>query len=200
MPMWLDEPINLIVNHPDSIPTGINQVDITVTDSRAPVQNALVCLMSKLGEIYEYDYTDAAGLVSFNINPTMADTMWVTTTAMNHLPYEGFCRIYNAIAIEEKPKNANTFKFDLLVPRPNVFSQKTIISYTLDKDCRTSLIVYNALGQKLGYLVANTEQTKGKYSINWKGELNNKRLSAGIYFLKLANSTNEVMKKLVIVE
>ncbi len=199
MPMWLDEPIALIVDHPNSIPTGISQVTITVTDSRAPVENALVCLMSKMGEIYEYGYTDVGGQVTFTINPTQPDTLWITTTAKNHLPDESFAGIH-AVGIEEIPENDAAFTFSLSNPRPNVFTKKTIIEYCIDEESEVYLSVYNALGQNVGYLVDGTMHQKGRYLINWGGSFKERNLTSGVYFLKLTSGKNTAVRKILILE
>ena len=48
-----------------------------------------MCLF-KNDEVYVNGYTDAQGEAILSINPTTPDTMWVTVTGHNYIPYEGY--------------------------------------------------------------------------------------------------------------
>jgi hypothetical protein len=87
MPLWTEVPMNLTVSYPAAVPVGFQNVNISVMSSGSPVDNALVCLQ-KGSETYASDYTNAAGLVTLSVNPTSPGAMYITVTAMNHLPYE----------------------------------------------------------------------------------------------------------------
>ncbi len=41
-------------------------------------------------------------------------------------------------------------------------------------------------------------QEAGKYLIVWDGTVDNRRLVNGVYFLKLTNGENEVIKKILV--
>ncbi|HEC77716.1 MAG TPA: hypothetical protein ENI34_01060 [candidate division WOR-3 bacterium] len=195
MPMWLDTPLELFVDHPDSITTTQNEILITVTDSRAPVPNALVCLMSKQGEIYEYDYTDANGQVLFTINPTIPDTLWVTTTAKNHLPYEGYSIIYEGNPGVEEESSSGVFT--LTTPCPSIIDKSVIINYSIPERNDVCITVLDVTGRNLGTLV-NCRQKKGRHILVWDGTINTGKLSAGIYFLKLRCGCRTAVKKIII--
>jgi hypothetical protein len=87
MPLWTDVPQNLTVNFPSVIPMGAQDVNVLVTSSGSPLQNALVCLL-KGDETYASGYTNAAGVAVLSINPLSPGTMYITVTALNHYPYE----------------------------------------------------------------------------------------------------------------
>ncbi|UCD05510.1 MAG: hypothetical protein JSV98_10445, partial [candidate division WOR-3 bacterium] len=87
MPVWTDVPQNLTVNFPAAIPLGSQNVNIVVTSSGSPVDNALVCLQ-KGGEAYSSGYTNTAGLVTLSVFPNSPGGMDITVTAQNHYPYE----------------------------------------------------------------------------------------------------------------
>lgn len=92
MPIWTDTPQNLMVEHPDSIPIGESLFPVTVNSS--PLSEASVCLMNQSG-LYEQGITGANGQISFSIQPTTQETLWVTVTAHNHLPYEGYTTVFS---------------------------------------------------------------------------------------------------------
>ena len=89
MPIWTDTIKTLVVTHPETFPVTASTFDVHVEKATGgPVDNAYVCLW-KGDEIYETDYTDFLGDVSFEITPTSLGDMYVTVTAQNFVPYPG---------------------------------------------------------------------------------------------------------------
>ncbi|MCK4233850.1 T9SS type A sorting domain-containing protein [candidate division WOR-3 bacterium] len=86
--IWTAIPTALVVSHSPDVPLGPSNFTVTVTDSKAPVEGALVCAM-KDSETWISDYTDASGQVTLSITPTTPGTLYVTVTAHDFLPYEG---------------------------------------------------------------------------------------------------------------
>jgi hypothetical protein len=195
MPMWFDEPLPLTVLHPDSLQAGVNEMTISVTDARAPVEHALVCLMGA-GDVYAYDYTDANGEVTFTINATEDDTLWITTTALNHLPDESFAAVY-AVGVEEK-STSNRFAFSLSEPSPTIVTERTLIRFSLDCDGIIYLSVYNVAGQNIGHIIAGETKRRGTYSIDWDGTVQGKRLAAGVYYVRLTGPQATHITKVIL--
>ena len=84
-----DTPKQLEVSYSPVIPQGSSNLTVNVRSDAVPVKNALVCLF-KNDEVYVNGYTDAQGEAILSINSTTADTMWVTVTGHNYVPYEGY--------------------------------------------------------------------------------------------------------------
>ncbi|OQX54361.1 MAG: hypothetical protein B5M53_05885, partial [Candidatus Cloacimonas sp. 4484_209] len=87
--IWTAVPTNLNVTHAANVPIGPSDLTVTVTNAKAPVAGALVCAM-KGTETWVSDFTDANGQVTLSICPTSPGTLYVTVTAHDYLPYEGF--------------------------------------------------------------------------------------------------------------
>ncbi len=85
--MYTGVPKPLTVIHDTIIQTGPQTYSVLVFQSGNPVANALVCAMMD-STIYQYGYTNSAGLVSFTIYSPSQGVMSVTVTARNCLPYE----------------------------------------------------------------------------------------------------------------
>ncbi len=82
-------PKSITVEHPTAIPTGGNYITVRVTDYNGqPLSGALVSLF-KTNEVKNTGYTDGSGLVSLAIKPTTSDTMFITVTKHNRIPYCG---------------------------------------------------------------------------------------------------------------
>ncbi len=79
---------------------------------------------------------------------------------------------------------------------PNPFNSSTTISYSISKDDRVSLKVYNMLGNEIVTLV-NVYQKKGKHTVSFQTTA----LSSGIYFyrLQVGNHLSE-MKKMILLK
>jgi len=94
--MWTNVPDSLIVLH-DTTVSGATNFTVTVyeKDGVTPVESAYVCLWCKLDdEMYVRGYTDVSGTVTLSITPSISnDTMWVTVTKHNYLPYEGYALV-----------------------------------------------------------------------------------------------------------
>ncbi len=95
---WTDIPDNIIVTHNVTVPPGGSNFTVTVKDDDGitPLEDALVCcwIPNQSPEMHVSDYTDAAGMVILTVSPmTAGDTMYVTVTKHNYLPYEGYALV-----------------------------------------------------------------------------------------------------------
>ena len=87
--------------------------------------------------------------------------------------------------IDESDNIINEYKLEQNYPNP--FNPTTNINFNIPVAGKTSLIVYNILGQKVAELV-NKELSVGKHSVKFNGA----NLSSGLYFYKL--QSNDFMK------
>jgi len=91
--LWTDTPCSLDVQHPEFVP--YRQFDFVVTvigvDKQLPINSAFVCIAGKGdSSVYVLDTTDVNGEAQFSIDPqVLNDTLFVTVTGRNLLPYEG---------------------------------------------------------------------------------------------------------------
>jgi hypothetical protein len=80
---------------------------------------------------------------------------------------------------------------------PNPFSQSTGIRFSLTKDSRINVSVYNVKGQKVKEL-ANSILKSGYNSINWDGtDSENKPVCNGVYFYKVMTQVKTLTGKLL---
>ncbi len=83
--MYEQVPAQLDAQFASPINIGIQNFTVTVRSGSNPVSGALVCLW-KGSEVYTRNYTNAAGQVTFSINPTTPGYLYVTATKPNYLP------------------------------------------------------------------------------------------------------------------
>ncbi len=93
-------PKAISVSHPASLPFGVNHIEINVVDgSSNPVEGAYATLVKGYGaseEVFEVGKTDAAGNVFLSFDATTLDTMFVTVSGRNLIPYQGHVMITQA--------------------------------------------------------------------------------------------------------
>jgi hypothetical protein len=103
MPVWTDNPKDLIAYYPDAIPANI-PVDFTVLVKNSEgnsVLNALVTLYKSPPEVYQSQLTNAEGKAYFSLNVYSTGIMKVTVIKHNYIPYQG---------------NVQVFEFDVNIP------------------------------------------------------------------------------------
>ncbi|MCD6594768.1 hypothetical protein J7L68_03745, partial [bacterium] len=99
LPMWTAGagPDHMLVTHAATVPMGASVFSVNVKDDDGitNLQNALVTCWCKYDNtMYVRQYTNASGNANLNVSPAMAvDTMWVTVTKQNYIPYEGYAVI-----------------------------------------------------------------------------------------------------------
>jgi hypothetical protein len=86
--VWSEKPKTLTVTKPDSVPTGIQVVRVTVKNGNTPVKGALVCL-SKGSETYARAWTNSQGWVDLLVAPTTTGDLDLSVSAQNYYPYDG---------------------------------------------------------------------------------------------------------------
>ena len=92
-------PRRLIVNHPEAIALGLNQLNIQVTSAGAPIPGAYVTLFRgdySTDEIYAVGQTDSAGRVYITFDAPSAGAMSVTVSGWNLYPYQGQIQIISS--------------------------------------------------------------------------------------------------------
>ena len=87
-------------------------------------------------------------------------------------------------------------QFSLMQNYPNPFNPTTTLEFTLSNSGRSTLKIYNALGQEIKTLF-DEEATAGNiYRISF----NASGLPSGIYFARLVQGSNQMIKKMILVK
>lgn len=86
-------------------------------------------------------------------------------------------------------------KFELNQNYPNPFNPTTKITFTLPKDSKVNLSVYNILGERVVELV-NEEKKPGYYEYDFDGS----RLASGMYIYRLQTGEFSSVKKMLLLK
>ncbi len=82
---------------------------------------------------------------------------------------------------------------------PNPFNPSTTINYSLAKNARVSIKVYNVNGQVVATLV-DANQAQGRYSVKWTGQdASGSDVSSGIYFVKMVAGNFSQLHKMMLI-
>jgi hypothetical protein len=85
--LWTGMPESLQVAHDAAISTGPATLDVQVDAGGLPVEGARVCAAGD--SVYVLEQTDLTGLATLSFTTPMPDTLTVTVTGQNLIPYRG---------------------------------------------------------------------------------------------------------------
>lgn len=83
--------------------------------------------------------------------------------------------------------------FELAQNYPNPFNAKTSIAYTLPRESRVLITVYNLLGQSVETLV-NEDQSAGNYHVIWDAN----EAPTGVYFYRIETGEFSATRKMLL--
>ena len=120
---------------------------------------------------------------------------WIDSTGLPILFPTNTCEIYDPnLSKLNDCKISEVKKFTLKQNYPNPFNSNTIIEYSLYFKSKTSLIIYNSIGEEL-YTVVKEIQEPGSYTY----QINSYNLPSGIYIYQLnADGFSESYKMVLI--
>ena len=140
---------------------------------------------------FQYDYRQIyASVLKQLFAATDNELLNVLLTQFNTLPL--------IIPQKSNSKQVDNSNFTLEQNYPNPFNPVTNISFTLKKDSRVSLKVYDVSGKIIENLI-DGYKSAGKYKITFDVSRRT-NLSSGIYFYKLSAEGNEFTRRMTLVK
>ncbi len=141
------------------------------------------------GTLFEIDF-DVIGSGTFSIELLSLDLRDMANTP---LPVEYGLRRFGATAAVPR-------EFALEGGYPNPFNMQTTIAFSLDREGRTSLLVYNTLGQLVRELVGETLRP-GVHRVAWDGlDSDGRTVTSGVYIVKLMQNGRSETGKLLLLK
>lgn len=120
--------------------------------------------------------------------------------------YREFQEIVNSLFQEKIEEIEEPLNNDVITPKvtlsiyPNPFNPTTTINFSLPKDSKVELSIYNVKGQKVITVVDDFFE-KGSHSIEWNGtDSSKKAVSSGIYFLNMSADKSTQMRKMLLLK
>jgi hypothetical protein len=107
------------------------------------------------------------------------------------------------IAVDASFNGNNTVPNDFSVSQnyPNPFNPITNISYNLPSDQHISIVVFNALGQKVRVLLDGIASAGQNKIVTWRGENDHgQKVASGIYFYQVITRSKTITKKMVLMK
>ena len=182
--VWTKTPQLFAVNHDTIVFVESTDFSVSVSYSGEPVRNALVCVMMD-STIYNYDYTDSTGQITFSFTPQHIGTLQVTVTGHNYLPYEGTVSV-QPVGIEERATLNALRKTLTIYPNP----AKSVIRVRYPRTVNT-IKIFDMSGKMIRAIsLSDFRWTRN----DAEPEIPLKGINPGIYFLQLG----AVIKKLLV--
>jgi hypothetical protein len=108
--------------------------------------------------------------------------------------------VIGAITTVRDTKNGLPKSFELGENFPNPFNPSTKIQFGLPTDAQASIVIYNALGQKVRTLV-DEYRASGRYEVTWDGRDDlGRTIGTGVYLYRLVSGSTSVIKKMLLVK
>lgn len=105
---------------------------------------------------------------------------------------------FNITGVEGSPSAAAT-AFWLMPAQPSPASSATAIQYSLSRDAKVSLTVFNMLGQKVATL-ASGNQSAGAHQVRWSLRNDDGApVPNGVYFYQLSAGSQKDTRKMIVV-
>ncbi len=177
-------PMNLTVSHNATCPAGQNYFAVSVNDS------AVIALTVNGGIIGAAEGTGSSVNVSI-IPQSAGDTILVTVTKANYRRYASYVPVV-PVGIAEKPINTSTGCISLA---PNPFSHAARLQFSMKTKGNVRISLYDAAGALADVLV-DALLTPGQYTIG----VDSKKLSAGVYFVRVEMPDGEFVRSVTIVK
>ncbi len=141
-------------------------------------------------------FVEGAGTANSEHNYSFTDTypsFWSYAYRLKQIDRDGKFAFSNVV---EGVTDLSNQGFVLLQNYPNPFNPSTTIQFGVEKDQHVSLIIFNALGQKIETLFSGIAE-KGKL---YSAQFNAESFSSGIYFGVLENGSKRSIKKLLLMK
>jgi hypothetical protein len=110
-------------------------------------------------------------------------------------------RVRNTTDVEDKENLAGVpERFSLCQNYPNPFNPNTKIDFSIPRNSKVRLCIYNVMGQRIKTLVDETK-TAGYYDVIWDGK-NEKgqEVASGIYLYRLEADDFKETKKMILLK
>ncbi len=138
------------------------------------------------------------GNITFNIDGAKGETEIHTRYSFDGINFtEGPVITLNPNDVEngEIPD-----KFALYQNYPNPFNPTTTIKYSIAKNAKVSLKIYDLLGREIKTLV-NETKAPGTYSVRWNGTTSSgSKVASGIYFYRIKAGNFTQVKKMILLK
>ena len=146
-----------------------------------------------------------SGMVFAICNSLEAETITIQTdseTIVLNISDVAAIRFEGDVSAEDMQLLVPIINARLFQNHPNPFNPETTISFELENDSKSPVIltIYNAKGQKVKTLLKENLNA-GKHSTVWNGEDEaGKNVSSGIYFYQLSVNSEQSTKKMILLK
>ena len=154
------------------------------------VDQALVCL-SHHNQIVSTGYALSGSAFLSIPGLTIGDTLDVTVTAYNRIPYFGTVVVVANGTTQVGSVNGNDFGLTASSAGAN---HPSLISFHLPKASFVSMKIYSSTGQLVSSIFENQKFDSGSHRVSQEVS----GLSAGIYFVKMQAGENESLARMVV--
>ena len=149
------------------------------------------------------EYT-RVGMYSIEPVPGGHDVLWFTFAAdeswdgsdvvIDHMYING--NYLGALAAVEQKEVIRPAAFHLSQNYPNPFNGETVIPFSLDRETRVRITLYNILGEKVTRLI-DRDYLPGSHEIRWDGrDSRGQNVPSGVYLVEYSTDQRKMVRKI----
>lgn len=184
--IWKTTPRQIDADHPLTVEVFSDpfQIAVTYQATGLPAINANVNISSN--NVLLNEKTNNQGLTTFSTSFSQVDTLQVTITGADILPYFGTIYVVPSSSDIQKEEITGSQLYQNL---PNPFTSETKISYYLSNPTNVQLKIHNLNGSHI-FTLTDEFKAPGYYTIEWNGQdVDGNKIKPGIYFYTLQTDT-----------
>ena len=190
-------PEPLLIDPPDEIPPGNQDVTVTVTANGSPVEGVNVTLTdgvdnySKAQTFHAEGTTNASGEATINIDAPASGTVYVGAFLQDY--YYDTAEVIIGTGVAESPSQTPVLSLDR--PSPNPVIQNTSIGFSVPGSGNVELSVYDVSGRMVETVYSGTVQS-GNHSVEWAPGAD---IGSGVYFLRLSTESGTLTQQAMVI-
>jgi hypothetical protein len=190
------EPGSLSIDAPATIPSGSQDVTITVTDDGSPVPGVLVTLTDGVDgysamTFYAQGTTDGSGQAVINI--TAPTSGIVHAGAWLHDYEYDLAELLITTGVEGSPETPVAFSLDMPLPNPVTFNAS--LGFSVPTTGRIELAVYDVSGRMIETLLDGSVEA-GEHSVSWTPGV---AIANGVYFIRLSAESGTLTRQAMVI-
>ena len=183
--LFTNTPKPMTVSHKTFEAVGVSSLKVNCN-----IEGALIALSYKKQLIGSGAVKNGLVNISFTAISNPSDSIIVTATSYNKVPYFGSVKI-SPVGID----NLSNSDFDLSI-NPNKINSSANIVFTMKQNEAVSIKLYNAIGQEAKVICNKVNYESGTHKVSFeKGDLN-----PGIYFCNFSAGGKMITKKIIIMD
>ncbi|NOQ21198.1 MAG: T9SS type A sorting domain-containing protein [Candidatus Aegiribacteria sp.] len=192
-----DEPGELLIAAPASVPPGPQDITVTVTDNGSLVEGVNVTLTDGVDNYdamscYEEGTTNSSGQATINVTVPASGVMHVGAF-LHDYRYDISAITISSVGIGEQEGAASVLSLNL--PYPNPVTENASLGFSLPFSGNVEITVYDVSGRMVETILDGSVES-GSHCVLWVPE---DEMTSGVYFIRLTTDGGTLTRQVMVI-